>query len=523
MTQMRALLGIVAVVLVASACSDAAESAPAPTSSATTTTSPPTSATLPPPTVTTTPVLPNPLTAGTIDSATLALMPMRTLDPPLAGFVASLHTEETNEQAIDRLPAGFDEADDVDRFGREGGFRSILRPTRFNGTGTLAVDTWVSTFRSAKGASDYLTDYARDIAKGEDAGRAPDLRIDEARTFAVEEVGEEAIGLMLTARDPDTEQTYYETLIVFRIGRLLAFTSLFREQDSDVRLMLLEVAIDFEDRIRSVLDGTFEVVEVPPPAELEAYTFEYRQTLVQRFRAAVEQPNPPGGGGGDDDPGGGDGDPGDGDGDPSGDDPTVTTTGVPPRFEDFNTTTTVAAAGTVVGERMECTVSYSNAEGSGRRTYLIERDLAWVSEGGRAFEKIDPYSEPYGSDLVFCPGWSPSRSDSGVRPVTRPGDGEPEILDDGTLAERFRLSREDLVTVGLGGDSAGGISLDRFEVVTAGEGPWVIEVQLRMRGTTAAFERAVGPGFYPGANITIDLEFEADRLNDPELFIDLPL
>ena len=503
MNHLRAALAIVTVALVASACSDAAGPAPtSPVSVATTSSLPPTSVTLPPPTVTTTLVLPNPLTAGAIDSATLALMPMRTLNPPLAGFVASLNTEETNEQAIDRLPAGFDEVDDVDRFGREGGYRSILRPTRFNGTGTLAVDTWVSTFRSAKGASDYLTDYARDIAKGEDAGRAPDLRIDHVRTFAVEEVGEEALGLILTARDPDTEQTYYETIIVFRIGRLLAFASLFREQDNDVRLMLLQVAIEFEDRITSVLDGTFEVVEIPPPAELESYTFVYRQTLVQRFRAAVEQPNPGGGGGGD---------------------PTVTTTGVPPRFEDFSTTTTVAASGTVVGERMECTVSYSNTEGSGRRTYIIERDLAWVSERGRAFEDIDAYSEPYGSDLVFCPGWSPSRSLSGVRPVTRPGDREPELLDDGSLAERFTLSRDDLVTVGLGGEGASGISLDRFQVVTAGEGPWVVEVLRRMRGTTAAFERAVGPGFYPGANITIDLEFEADRLNDPELFIDLPL
>jgi hypothetical protein len=529
----RTRLLILATVVVISACSDAS---PSPAAAPATSSSPPpsagsaapTTATLPPPVVTTRPILPNPLTAGAIDEATLALMPLRSLEAPLSGFVASLHRRETNEEAIDRLPASFDEAEDIDLYGREDGYRSILRPTRFNGTGTLAVDTWVATFRNAKGASEYLIDYARDLGKRGDAGRAPDLRITDTKTFAVEEVGEEAMGLMLTATDPDTEALYYETLVVFRIGRLLAFVSMFREQEADVRLMLLEVAMDLEERITSVLDGSFEVVEIPPPPMLDSYTFEYTQTLTQRFRAAVEQPQPPRDPGGGDEPDDGDGDPDGGEGgdpgDPGdpGDDPAVTTTEARPVFKDFSTTTAVAASGTVVGDRMACAVSYSSVESSGRRSYVVERELAWVSEGGGAFKKIDPYTEPYGSDLVFCPGWSPSRSDSGVRPVTRPGDGELEMLDDGTIAERFTLGREELVTVGLGGDSASGITLDRFQVLTAGEGPWVVEVVLSMRGTTAAFERAVGPGFYPGANVTIDVYFAADDLNDPELTIDLP-
>jgi hypothetical protein len=35
-------------------------------------------------------------------------------------------------------------------------------------------------------------------------------------------------------------------------------------------------------------------------------------------------------------------------------------------------------------------------------------------------------------------------------------------------------------------------------------------------------ERAFGPAFYPGGSVQIDLEFEATRLNDPALVVEIP-
>ena len=64
--------------------------------------------------------------------------------------------------------------------------------------------------------------------------------------------------------------------------------------------------------------------------------------------------------------------------------------------------------------------------------------------------------------------------------------------------------------------------MQRFKLWTAGEGPWVVGVDLRVSGTTSAMERAFGPGFYPGGKVGIEIEFEATRLNDPTLTIDIP-
>lgn len=500
------------VVFVAAACTpEPVDSAPV---SSTTTpppaqTLPPNQAaadTLPPPTVLAAPVLPNPLTQQVIETDMLSLMPMPRLEAPLAGFIASVIREETNETAIDRLPPSYDEADDQATFGRENGYRSVLRPTRFYGTGTLAVDTWVATFTTALGASEYLEDYAKDLAKNGDAGRAPDLVPIEVRTFPVEEVGDEAAGFIIVAEEPSTGAVYQETIVAFRIGRLLAFASLFRDDDLDARIPALQVAAAFEDRIVSILDGSFEVVEIAPDPELGAFTFTYRQSLTQRYRYVVVPE-------GVDDSGGGDGG-----GDDEGETPGTT---IPVKWDTETDTTSVQSEGTVIGSDFECSVRVTSPATSIRRTYIVAGDLAWVSDRGGAFKEIDRYEEPWAADLVYCPGWSPDRTTSGVRTVTRPGNGVLEPFGD-DLAERFTLDRDDLIAVGLGGEDGTGISVSWFNIATAGEGPWVVDLALRMSGTTAALERAVGPGFYPGATVSIDIAFAADDLNADDLSITLP-
>ena len=146
----------------------------------------------------------------------------------------------------------------------------------------------------------------------------------------------------------------------------------------------------------------------------------------------------------------------------------------------------------------------------------------WRSTNGRKFKEVDALEERYSADLLFCPGWYPSRSESGVRSITRPGRGVVEEAKDGTPTERYDLGLQDLVAAGLAGESGRGLRVDRFTLWTGGEGPWVVGVDLRVSGPTSAMERAFGPAFYPGGSVKIDLEFSATRLNDPALVVEVP-
>lgn len=528
MTRFRIILVLA---LLAGACSAGPDQ-----QAATETTTPPTTAlarteptriTLPPSTDVIE-VAVNPLTVRPIPLDTLALMPLQKLESPFNGFVVTDIREETNERAIDRLPDGADEAVDVDLFGRQTGYRSILEPTWSDAGGIVAVDSWVATFTSPEGASEYLRDYAGDVLKDRDAGHAGDLRINSARLFDVEEVGEEAVGLIMEESTPTTGDSYQETVVGFRFGRILAFVSILRASPADIRIVALDVASSLADRIVGALDGSLEIPVVEQPAELVSYRFDYQQTLTQRFTEAVEaipddeddEGDPPPEEG---DPPPEEGDPPPEEGEPppeEGEDPTTTTE--PPREYITRTITTkVTARGVVKGDAMECTVSYNTAGSGGSTSYIVIGDDAWIVKGGR-YTEIERYVEPHASDLLYCPGWSPSRSESGVRPSTRPGRGVIEETGDGEEIERFDLSASDLVSIGLGGVDAGGIRVDRFHVWTGGEGPWVVKVDLSMRGSAAAMERALGAGFRAGGSVTIGLGFTATDFNDPTIRVANP-
>ena len=473
----------------------------------------------------------NPLTVRPIPIDTLALMPLQTLKTPFNGFSVTERFEETNERSIDRLPDGRDEAEDIDTFGRQTGYRTVLEPTWSNGADAVFVDTWVATFTSPQGASDYLRDYAGDVLKDRDGGHAADLRINEARLFDVEEVGEEAIGLILDESVPTDDDDYQETIVGFRFGRILAFVSVLRNSPVDNRLVVLGVASDLADRLVSALDGSLKAPVVDTPAELVSYRFEYEQTLTQKFTEAVEsipddeddegdEPEPPPDG---EEPPPDEGDPPPDEGEPPPeDDAEPTTTTEPPReYVSRTVTTKVTATGVVKGDAMECTVSYNTAGSRTGSKYVVIDDDAWILKGS-TYTEIERYVEPHAADLLYCPGWSPSRSESGVRPSTRPGRGIVEETADGEQIERFDLSASDLVSIGLGGVDAGGIRVDRFHVWTGGDGPWVMRVDLQMRGSANAMERALGAGFRAGGSVTIGLGFRATDFNDPTIRIAQP-
>jgi hypothetical protein len=458
------------------------------------------------------------LTDGAITVEALALMPLRELGAPFEGFVAVSEGEESNEAATDELANPADEAADIEQFGRSTGYRVSLEPTRLSDSGARFVDNWVELFTTARGASQYLADYMGDLSKGIDAAHDPDLNATSSRSFAVDDLGDEASGITLIETAADGEP-YVETVVGMRIGRLLAFVSIGRASDIDVRVIALDLGRRFEERITGVLDGSLvPVVATDPPAVLETYAFEYQQRLEQAFRIVESAVQDDGIGGGDGE-GGTEPEPGTEPGtEPPEPAPTTTIT-----WTKEEVATTVTAKGIVTTDATRCELTIRN---NGRRisrgTYIITFDKVWRSTNGRNFKEVDALEERYSADLLFCPGWYPSRSESGVRSITRPGRGTIEEAKDGTVTERYDLGLKDLVSAGLAGESGSGLRVNRFTLWTGGEGPWVVGVDLQVSGPTSAMERAFGPAFYPGGSVKIALEFSAHQLNDPDLVVEIP-
>jgi hypothetical protein len=452
------------------------------------------------------------LTDEAITIAEMSLMPLRELSSPFEGFVASFEGEKSNEAAIDESAHSADEAADIEQFGRSTGYRVSLEPTRLTDSGAHFVDNWVELFSTAQGASHYLTDYMGDLSKGLDAAHDSNLNATDSRSFEIEDLGDEAVGITLIETSASGDP-HVETVVGMRIGRLLAFVSIGRSSDIDVRVVALAVARDLEARVEGVLDGSMTpAVATEPPAVLETYAFEYRQQLEQSFRIVESEVEYDGIGGGD---GGGEEEPGE---EP---DPSTTTSIITWTKEDASTT--VSANGIVTAEATRCELTIrNNGRRISRATYIIAADLVWRSTNGRKFKEVDPLEDRYSADLLFCPGWYPSRSESGVRSITRPGRGVLEEAKDGSVTERYDLGISELVAAGLAGESGRGLRVNRFTLWTGGEGPWVVAVDLRVSGPTSAMERAFGPAFYPGGSVNIELEFAATRVNDPTLVVEIP-
>lgn len=527
-SRLRAGLVLAIVALVAGACTTPSVNntvdvgITTATSSTTTTTTPPT---------TTTTSGPNPLTDRPIDPELLSLMPLDGFTTSLPGYAVEVFRNEDNEVAVQRLPSGSDEREDIRRYGRINGYRTVLRPARFTSDNALAVDSWVVVFETDAGAAGYLKDFAADVVKGEDAGHGADLRVLEANDFLVEEVGEEAIGLVLSEQTVYGYAGFEETLIGFRLGRLLGFVSVLRGTEGDYRIPTLFAAQELEQRIRAVLDGSIVRVAEPEPALLAAYRFTYSQSLAESYLKVVYPDLPPDVDDGTDDgtaPPGGDDEPPPDDGDeppPTDDGSTTssTTTTTTTLLVPTTDITTIDSGGVILDPGgLDCTVRIGSDFGRERNHIILFGTQAWrsvLTGAEEMFDVVDPEEEPTASDLIYCPGWNPSMSVSGIDLVVTPGFGEMVEWPDGSTAEKFDLGVEALSALGIVPEGGGGITVDEFVVYLGGDAPWVVGIDLSFRGSTAEMERALGPGFRTGADIVITVDFRITDINSPEITV----
>ncbi len=213
----------------------------------------------------------DPRTAGEITDAQLVLMTLTadSLGEAYQGFEeVSVATEENLELARKTLQDPSDEADDIASFGRSIGARAELRPrsVRVGASDIVSLHSWVSLFDTDEGASAYLADFVQDAAKGIGGGIPDDLEVIGAESFALDDIGTETIGLVLT-EDVGDDIVRFQTLVVVRVGRLLGFVAVVHPDDGDRRLRAIQLAEALRDRIGSVLDGELVPPE-PPPAEV---------------------------------------------------------------------------------------------------------------------------------------------------------------------------------------------------------------------------------------------------------------
>jgi len=469
--------------LIAVACTDAAPdavSAAPPINISAATTVPTTTVGITLTAVTTTmPMVNAAITSRTIsDDEVLYMVPdAEALGEEYEGFeVAELSFEANEEVARHSVLDSQDEEEDIVEFGRSAGARSSLIPrrVRIGPSDVTGVQAWVSLFNTDEGASDYLEDFVQDASKGVGGGHPSDLAIASTDGFVVNEVGQEAIGLILAEGHPGLEPQLYETLVAFRVGRILGFSSVLALDDSDHRVRAVTLAEALEARVVGVASG--EITPPPPPTELlaaDAYSFTYHQVIDKGSSRA-----------------------------------------------------SIRTSGIEVGpDKLQCLLEVEIDALKTQREYVVDGDLVWLDDADAqepGFERVPLEGFGVQGDLIYCPGWPVSITDSGLDAVIALFEPEQIELDE-TPAFSYELGAEAAQTIGLINEGSG-VRVDRFDLVIDAEQPWMRQLSIRMSGSSSAFAATFGDGFTQlgGRNVTVAIDATAGRFNDPDLIVFTP-
>jgi len=190
----------------------------------------------------------------------------------LPGIAASGTPPATYERSNAALVAGStadrsDEARDVEHYGRRFGISAEY--LRDDGS----AHVWIDLLDDPDAAHGYLTDVAGDIAKGIGGTHEPEAIAASATEYPVDSIGDEALGLEVTLEDGRPE-----TIVLFRVGRLVVFASLIGPADADRRVPVLYLAGELRRTIAAALvEGHGPTA---PGAGPDSYRFSFEQRAV---------------------------------------------------------------------------------------------------------------------------------------------------------------------------------------------------------------------------------------------------
>ncbi len=421
----------------------------------------------------------NPLTNRVIGDDELVLMTLKPRDLPLAGFALDTQKAVPNDAAIrEALLDPIDEAEDIETYGRLSGARASFRSSRLtvDRRGVLEIHTAINLFETDDGASGYLADFLQDSAKGIGAPRPTDLQIGNASPFVVEELGSEAIGLTVGETVfGESEPTQYETTVVFRVGSLLAFTSLVHAEQDDFRLRALEIGAIVEEQVLAVLRGNIRPPEPEPvPDPLVAFAFRFEQVIDRRTVVAE-----------------------------------------------------VEAEGVVVlPDATFCDFTLTIDGRPDSKEYIVIGDLAWFNAQFDANPSFSPLSKDthiLRADMLYCPGWAVPLRDSGLDVALRRSVPFEVELEDGADGLAYTMGLRELEEMGFLPEGSG-LTVERFDVVTPVLEEWVLELDLELSGRAPAFVDAFGDEFDGPSDelVRLRFHFEVSRINDAELAVEPP-
>ena len=179
-----------------------------------------------------------------------------------------------NEEAADETIDPNDTAEDLERAGRINGYELSYSDPMLSaleaGVGVITVTTEVDLFRDADAASDHLAKQVSDWQQLEGEEIEAGLTLEKVEKFAVDGLADEAVGLR--GRASFAEVQFYQTVVAFRLNRLVGAAYAYRADDANINSQIEAIARALERRIEGVLLGDIGGVPVHVPQAEEEPT-----------------------------------------------------------------------------------------------------------------------------------------------------------------------------------------------------------------------------------------------------------
>ena len=168
------------------------------------------------------------------------------LDDEASGF-------ESNQERIRLACDPQDEENDIESFERLTTFKQT------HVSDEEALQLRIILFKAPPGASGSFKDDVEDVRR-QVGQTCDDIAIEDIQEFDAEEIAEESLGIVLAVDIKDQEGDegkLYQTIVVFRRGRIVASARITRFDEMDVRPEVTALARRLDERIEDVLEGEF--------------------------------------------------------------------------------------------------------------------------------------------------------------------------------------------------------------------------------------------------------------------------
>ena len=172
-----------------------------------------------------------------------------------------------NEDAAATTIDPDDTADDLSRLGRVGGYSltyvdpGLAAPDV--GERVISISMELDLFLDSAGAARFLAKQRGDFQRFVGSTLENGVALQETETFSVDSVGDEATGLRIRAGYEGTQ--FYQTVVAFRLDRLVAAAVLFRADRNDAASQVQRIASALAARIEEVSLGSALVREQGEP------------------------------------------------------------------------------------------------------------------------------------------------------------------------------------------------------------------------------------------------------------------